>query len=746
MKHHATAESPNGATSIGTWFGRHRNFVLLGFMALLIPAAISASLLRTDNAIERWLGDDDPAVQAWDKFRDRFAVRPQITALIDNVLPSDARIDRCARLLEELPTVSRVWTPSGLMKATGTSQPTRLDAILVPGGKSTTLWIELTDAAQRDSRETMRQLRRLMERSDIPADAVHLGGPLTINAALDHWSRKSLESLLPVVGFVCFALLWILRRNLFQSLLLSFSAGTSVVLTFAIMQMAGAKMDLLLVALPPLIGVLHLSVGIHLLHHFDSQPGDDAARPAGSSTASAVSAAIDETFAPSLLATATTIIGMLSLAVSDLGPVRGFGIWSAVGLSISFAVAYALLPCFLVDATPRQPIRLTGRWLVTRFRRRRQLVFVGSTLLLVLAIPGWSRLVPDFNAIGFLPAHSRTIADYARIEQRCCGLVPIELDVDLSGVASGEERFRILDELGQRLEQQVHVTTTLSAASFLGGTRVSDDLLQNWRSPDRNHFRVSALVRSDAERELQDIVADIRSSCGGLSVTVTGLVSLINESQHAIYQSLRDSLFVAVALISVVLVCVLHSIPAGLMALIPNVGPIVIGFGMVGWLGMPLDVGTVLTASIALGVALDDSLHFLHQYRRTRQRSPGVGPAIRETWQACAWPMIQTSVVAAVGLAILSLSEFRPVAYFGLLMAALLILALLADLVLLPFLLTTRLGQLLPVPRQNPPIGLQSPGDSVEQSAESESDRNESCGSEPVHRQPVKPPIVEITP
>lgn len=739
-------ESPNGATSIGAWFGRYRNFVLLGFMAVLIPAAFSASLLQTDNAIERWLGDDDPAVQTWDEFRGRFAIRPQITAVIDDILPTDARIDRTARLLERLPTVSRVWTPSDLRKATGATQPMRLDRLLVPGGNSTTLWIELTDKAQRDSRETLRHLRLLIERGEIPADALHLGGPLTINSALDHWSRQSLESLLPVVGLVCFALLWVLRRNLFQSLLLSFSAGTSVLLTFAIMQLAGAKMDLLLVALPPLIGVLHLSVGIHLLHHFDSQQHGPSAGSESDSQASAVTAAFEETFAPSCLATVTTIVGMLSLVASDLGPVRGFGIWSAVGLLVSFVVAYTLLPCFLVDAKPLAPVQLTCRWIDTHFHWRRQLVFAVSLLLLTFSIPGWHRLVPDFNAISFLPATSRTITDYNEIEERCCGLVPVELDVDLSDITSGQDRFRIMDDLGKRLESHPSITTTLSAVSFVSGKSVANDLLRNWQSLDRNHFRLSALVRSDAERELQDIVADIRKSCGNLPVTVTGLVSLINESQHAIYQSLRDSLLAAIALISVLLIIVLRSIPAGLMALIPNVGPIVIGFGLVGWLNMPLDVGTVLTASIALGVALDDSLHFLHQYRRARQRSTDVGLAVRETWQVCAWPMIQTSVVAAIGLAILSLSEFRPVACFGQLMAALLILALLADLVLLPFMLTTWFGRLFNSPLQDLPFDAQSAVGSEHQSSAKTSVRHDSCSQRSVSPDTSERTVVGSTP
>ncbi len=687
--------------SAGVWFRSHRNYVILGLMALLIPSTMLATQLRTDNAIERWLGDDDPTVREWDAFRERYRIRPQITAVIDDVVPEDPRIERTAALMEQLNLVEHVWTPGRLRVATGAAQTNDLDTLLVPQDDSTALWIELSAVAQRDSAKTVRMLRHVTATCDLEEEAVHLGGPLVINAALDRWGQQSLESLLPIVGFVCFSLLWLLRGSLFQSLLLTFSAAATVLVTFAVMELYGGQMNLLLIALPPLIGVLHLSVGIHLLHHFDSWREQYEHAGIVDPQAAAVAQAFQQTIVPSFLATATTVVGMLSLAVSELGPVRGFGIWSAVGLCVSFLMAYTLLPCFLLDTPFVKPVRLACRWISPRFVWTRRIVIVATLVLLTSSVPGWKQLIPDFNAIRFLPSDSQTITDYQTIEARCCGLVPVELDVDLTAIPSGQERFRILSDLGHRLEELPDVTTTLSVISFDHGRPIAEQLQRQWRSADGDHFRVSALVRSDTERELSGIVADIESTSGDMPVSVTGLVSLIDRSQRAIYTSLRDSLLLAGGLIAVMLMVLLRSVSAGLVAFIPNIGPVVVGFGVVGWTGLPLDVGTVLTASIALGVALDDSLHFLHQFRQASDQSNSVGRCVRSTWQACAWPMIQTTVVAAVGLAILSVSPFRPVAYFGLLMAVLLVLALLADLVLLPFLLTTVAGRLFTAASKN---------------------------------------------
>jgi predicted RND superfamily exporter protein len=129
------------------------------------------------------------------------------------------------------------------------------------------------------------------------------------------------------------------------------------------------------------------------------------------------------------------------------------------------------------------------------------------------------------------------------------------------------------------------------------------------------------------------------------------------------------------------------------MSMIPNVFPAVLVFGTMGWLGIMVDVGAMMTASVALGIAVDDTLHFLTWFRRSRAAGRSQHASIIDAYDRCAIAMTQTTITAGAGLLVYVLSDFQPVSQFGLLMAILLAAALVGDLVLLPALLATKAGE-----------------------------------------------------
>jgi|GEM_PF-4591969 len=744
---------------ITTRFRKSRLWLLTMYAVAMVPLSILASQIDTDNAIERWLGDSNPSIRKFDKFRETFDVRPQLTAVVENISPTDLRIENYATELESLSFVHSVLTPLRLAERMRSAQNGQIDSsgskpmpraglldsmestqdrvvssvdflrgtpigkFFVPEGKSTMLRIDLTPEALQNSQECVETVRSKATAIGIPQDHLHLGGAVVINAALDRQSRDSLKFLVPLVAVVCGLSLWFLVGKFWRSILILFSASLSVVATLGFMSLAGESLNLLSIALPPLIGVLHLSVGIHLLHQFNeaartpaditdtkSHPKVVAESRNRRTVIPALGYSVRKTLPPSFLATITTVIGMVSLMVSDLQPVRSFGMWAAIGILLSLVVAYTFVPCFLLGSQSVISKPMRCRWISPAFRRTRATIFTVSLVLLAVSLLGWTQLKPEFNAISFLSTNSRTMHDYRWIENRCCGLVPIEFIIDLNNQKDSMARRAEIEVLSQRLDDHPAVTHVLNVSSFLPTVRGSKSIaatgrpapfnktFENWVSRDGNRFRISALVRSDYPEDLGKLSEELRSRITDAPVEVTGLISLIDRSQHAIYASLRDSLLMACLLISLLLMIVLRSISAGLIVLIPNILPIVVGFGLISWMGMPLDIGTVVTASIALGIALDDSLHFLHHFRHFAKSPRRTGKSLRMTWKICSWPMFQTSYVAIVGFLVLATSSFRPIAHFGGLMVTMLSLALAADLVLLPYLLTTPLSRLFRSP------------------------------------------------
>ncbi len=172
----------------------------------------------------------------------------------------------------------------------------------------------------------------------------------------------------------------------------------------------------------------------------------------------------------------------------------------------------------------------------------------------------------------------------------------------------------------------------------------------------------------------------------------TGMIPLVYKTQRQLLVSLNESIMYATVLIAVVMMFVLRSPMAGLISMIPNVFPIVMIFGALGWLGIKVDIGIMMTASVALGVAVDDTVHFLTWFRRGVTQGLDRVQSVMLAYDRCATAMLQTTVIGGLGLAVFATSTFTPTQQFGYLMISMLGAALVGDLLLLPAILAGPLG------------------------------------------------------
>lgn len=173
----------------------------------------------------------------------------------------------------------------------------------------------------------------------------------------------------------------------------------------------------------------------------------------------------------------------------------------------------------------------------------------------------------------------------------------------------------------------------------------------------------------------------------------TGVVPIVYKAQRALLNSLVESTFWSFLTITPIMMFVSRSFTAGLVAMIPNVLPVLAIFGGMGWLGIPLDIGSMMTASIALGVAVDDTIHFLARYREELDHQGDCKKAIVATYQHCAIPTLQAAMISGLGLSVFAFSTFTPTQRFGWLMLTILIAGVMSELVMLPAMLAGRLGR-----------------------------------------------------
>ena len=173
---------------------------------------------------------------------------------------------------------------------------------------------------------------------------------------------------------------------------------------------------------------------------------------------------------------------------------------------------------------------------------------------------------------------------------------------------------------------------------------------------------------------------------------MTGHVVIVEGTQQLLLNDLFGSFLTAFGVIAMLMAVYLRSVIGGVLVMIPNLVPTLILFGSMGWLRWPLDIGSIMTASVALGIAVDDSVHLLSQYQLARPMAPDRKSAATTALKHCGWAMLQTTLVCSLSLLVYGLSPFVPTRRFAIFMLGLLALAWIGVATLLPAIMSTRLG------------------------------------------------------
>ncbi len=184
----------------------------------------------------------------------------------------------------------------------------------------------------------------------------------------------------------------------------------------------------------------------------------------------------------------------------------------------------------------------------------------------------------------------------------------------------------------------------------------------------------------------------------------TGAIPIVYKAQRELLTSLIESTVWSFVTITPLLIWVTRGVGAGIVAMLPNLLPVLAVFGSMGWLGISVDIGCMMTASIALGVAVDDTIHFLCWYRHGQLTCPTRGEAIESAFRSCCRPTLQAAVVNGLGLSVFLLSTFVPTKQFGLLMLVILSCGAIAELILLPAILASPLGVAFDITKSRQPI------------------------------------------
>ena len=279
-------------------------------------------------------------------------------------------------------------------------------------------------------------------------------------------------------------------------------------------------------------------------------------------------------------------------------------------------------------------------------------------------------------------------------------LQPLLRNAALAASYWHDPRFTISDELVESMPSYDCIVVVRPDDRY-------DKLLQQVElSKPVDDSEPPAIVRaSDYEFDgASELSVTSRMNGDTISTTYTGLVPVVYKAQRTLLRSLVKSTGWAFVAISIVMIFLLRSPSAGMVSMVPNVFPVVVVFGLMGWSDVIVDIGTMMTASVAMGVAVDDTIHFLTWFRRGLDDGLDRHRAIMLAYDRCATAMTQTTMIAGLGLAIFALSTFTPTERFGILMLTLMFAALLGDLIFLPAILAGPFGKVFSRKNNSPQV------------------------------------------
>jgi hypothetical protein len=481
--------------------------------------------------------------------------------------------------------------------------------------------------------------------------------------------------------------------------------------------------------IPPLLLSIGIADSVHILVQVRQE------LDAGAGRREAIAAALAKLFRPCLFTAITTVAGFLSLAVTDVPPVREAGFLGAAGIGLAFLLSFTVFPAALTFVDPSGTGRAGGDGLVRRAvrggidaafrlaRRRRAAVLLGSAVLLLLAAAGVWRLRPETHIIRFFRPGNPVRSEWAELERR--GVPIVSMEAVFRGPPGSFRTAEALEALAaaeKRLEAIPGVVRAVAAPDLLehaAGLREppsepaarrrawgrvlalagsslpgASGILRGYVNADASRARVAVRVFGTGSEERvrlgRRIGEEASAAMPGFEVEVQGAGILFARVDRAIVDGQKRSGAAAGIAIFLMIALLLRSFRLGAVAMIPNVLPVLVTLGLMGWAGIPLDVGTLVIAGVAVGIAVDDTIHFLVRYLEARRRGAPAEDAIRESHRDVGEATVFTSLILFFGFGIIGLSSFRPVSAFGLLTGLTMAVAILGDLVLLPALLLLR--------------------------------------------------------
>ncbi|WP_022664857.1 MMPL family transporter [Desulfospira joergensenii] len=552
------------------------------------------------------------------------------------------------------------------------------------------------------------------------------------------YTRKSITeciisdqmTMAPLSVIVLLLMLLVTMRTSAGAVLPMLTAGSSVVWSAGFMGYMGIPLNILTVIVPSLIIVIGSTEDIHLLAKYF-----EGLKAEGGSKLKAVDFMAAKTSTAVMLTALTTFLGFLSITINDILILKQFGIVSSFGLFVNPLITCLVTPVYLkffgpglkhpekgkANLNSRLLAALSNRIILLVQTQKKLILGFSLTLSIIMGLFIFDVKV-DNDLLGYFKPDSPIRMRSQMLHEEIAGpqAFYIRVSSGVKGYFKEPENLAQVAGLVSYMQEKNWFDKVISLTEFLklihkemnNGDPVffklptskkliaqylltlQRDEIERYVSPDYSEVNLMVRHIKGSSHELNEAVSDVKTYMAAhlnphLKTGFTGENILVNNAADSIAYGQVWSLTLLLFIIFVIMSVLFVNIKAGLLSLVPNFFPIILVFGVMGIFKISLNVGTAMVAAIAIGIAVDDTVHLMTHYNRDMRKLQDQDKAMESCIRSEITPVISTSTALAMGFAVICFSSFKPIVSFGFLSALVMIFACFGDLLLTPVLLSS---------------------------------------------------------
>jgi predicted RND superfamily exporter protein len=603
------------------------------------------------------------------------------------------------------------------------------DLIISDDGKTTTIsatLVPMPDNSEYADLELRKRIREIVKQeSELTGYKFHLNGMPILTAGFVDIAEHDMVVFTPVISLVAFILLLIVFKKMSGAVLPFLVVFFSWLVVISIQVMLGYKLNNFTSNLPAFILALGIADAMHIywvwLH----------AMKRGRGNYESIRFTLEKNLLPALLTSLTTFAGFISLSSSKVLPVRTFGIATASAAVMAFFLSVVFVPALLavmkINVKPSKSIETFNtkspgyaeKYSSFILKNDTRIIAV-SLLLSVLFSIGLFNVRIDNNSIKYFKEDTEIRRSVKFIEDQITGPMTFEIIADSKmedGIKEPDflkkveifcndfirkfkdvrhtgslldvvKRFNVVMHGGNDEYNNVPGNKNLIAQYLLlysmslpQGMEISDKIDVNER-----YFRVTASINMMAATEYMDMIKWIEQwwEHTTYSVEVSGQNALFAYMYKNVTDTIIYSISIAVALVTILMMISFRSWKVMVISMLPNILPLILVVGLMGWLNIYIDIGVAISGAVIIGVAVDDTIHFLVKYREARKSGKDLKEALEYMITVSGAAIMFTTFILSASFTVLLFSDFLPSQNFSIITISALFVALAGDLLLLP--------------------------------------------------------------